>query len=59
MSGVTMLPLYTALLCAYGLVSITVELCKETKAGLRHGLFMIGLDPFTYWVSWLRMMVYR
>jgi len=59
MSSVTMLPLYSILICAYGLVSITAELCKETKAGLRHGLFMIGLDPFTYWISWIRMMCYR
>jgi len=49
MSGATILPLYSVLIAAYGLVSITVEICKETKAGLRHGLFMIGLDPFTYW----------
>ena len=59
MSGVTYFPLYVILICSYGLISITSEICKETKLGLRHGLFMIGLDPFAYWLGWVRMMCYR
>ena len=59
LSQVTMLPLYVALLTAYSLVAITVEICKESKFGLRHGLSMIGLEPFTYWLSWMRIMAMR
>jgi ATP-binding cassette, subfamily A (ABC1), member 3 len=58
-SGVTFVPLYTILLLSIGLMTITTEICKETKEGLRHGLYMIGLDPYTYWLGWIRLMLLR
>ena len=57
--GVSFVPLYTVLLIFYALLSITTEICKEGKGSLRHGLFMIGLEPLVYWISWFRMMCLR
>ena len=58
-SNVTFIPFYIALLIAYAMLSITTEICKEGKGSLRHGLFMIGLEPFVYWLGWFRMMCLR
>ncbi len=58
-SQVTFIPLYCVLLLGYAFLSITTEICKESLEDLRHGLFMIGLDPYVYWLGWIRMMIYR
>eukprot|EP00605_Chrysophyceae_sp_TOSAG23-4_P002817 GSChrysophyteH1.ASY1.ANO1.3102.1 assembled CDS len=57
--NLSFIPFYTVMLLGYALVSITTEMSKESREELRHGLYMIGLDPIVYWLSWMRIMAFR
>lgn len=56
---ISMLPMYTVMIIMYSLQAIATEMCKENKGGMRHALFTVGLSPFTYWLSWIKLLLVR
>jgi len=52
-------PMYMTMLMFYGILTITIQMVEETEKELKQGLFMIGLDPFVYYFTWLKMLVQR
>jgi ABC-type transport system involved in cytochrome c biogenesis ATPase subunit len=46
-------PLYLTVMLFLGLQSFAGQLAEEGEKGLRQALFMVGLEPVVYWMSWV------
>ena len=51
------IPLYLNFMIFVGLQSFAGQLAEEGEKGLRQALFMVGLDPLVYWMSWVTILI--
>jgi ABC-type multidrug transport system ATPase subunit len=57
--GLMNFPFYVCMLIMFGVMVLTTHLVEDGHKGLRQGLFMLGLDPVVYWLSWMQLLAAR
>ena len=58
-SGSYNLPMYATMLVLFGFFNVATKLAEESDNDLLFGLFMGGMDPLAYGMSWLFVLLVR